>query len=332
MIISIISSCEKIKWIWLKRRICQGDLDFRKTMMSFKKPEFVKNREAVKQTEMLTESIPQLILQIYIFQTKNVIFNGLASPSIFYELYKSPQIRSIVTSTLSIIFGLIGIYGYKAFYYYEQKRILFNRIRHPEKELVKKIGRFICLFFWYFSVVVSRILLIGLILSYNRYLIILIIIMSSIKSFILSKLEKKYFKQKKFLKEFEKETNAATLLFTEVYGQNKIEYLIYYKPKSLFKSILTLFNMIFGLYDNMLIHIEYHSGHFYIPRQTKNYIIFYLLFYIENIIFAIILYFGFINNSRIIFFYVFTFQISVLIQILYRSVSTKEKVSLLALN
>jgi hypothetical protein len=259
MIISIISSCEKIKWIWLKRRICQGDLDFRKTMMLFKKPEFVKNREAVKQNEMLTESIPQLILQIYIFQTKNDIFNGLASPSIFYELYKSPQIRSIATSTLSIIFGLIGIYGYKAFYYYEQKRILFNRIRHPEKELIQKIGRFISLFFWYFSVVVSRILSIGLILSYNRYLIIPLISISSIKSFILSILEKKYFEQDKFLKEFKKETNAARHIFSKEYGRDEIEYLIYCKQKSLIKSILTLFNMIFGLYDNMLIHIEYFS-------------------------------------------------------------------------
>jgi hypothetical protein len=293
-------------------------------MMSYKKPKFVKNREAVKQIEMLTESIPQLILQIYIFQKKNDIFNVFSSPSIFYESYKSEQIRSIIISTLSIIFGLISIYGYKAFYYYEQKRILFGDIRHPEKELVKKIGRFICLFFWYFSVVVSRNLLIGLILSYNGYLIILLILMSSIKSFILNSLEYMYFEQRKFLKEFEKETN--------VNGIGYIEYLTYYKPKSLSKSILTLFNMIFGVYDNMFISIEYHLNQFYIPRQTKNYIIFYLLFYFENIFFAICLYFGFNNNLRIIFFYVFTFPISVLIQILYRLILTKEKVSFLALN
>jgi hypothetical protein len=283
--------------------------------LSYKKPEFVKNREAVKQIEMLTESIPQLILQIYIFQKKNDIFNVFSSPSIFYESYKSEQIRSIIISTLSIIFGLISIYGYKAFYYYEQKRILFGDIRHPEKELVKKIGRFICLFFWYFSVVVSRNLLIGLILSYNGYLIILLILMSSIKSFILNSLEYMYFEQKKFLKEFEKETNAARLIYTEDFGQDKVENLIYFEQKSLFKLILTLFYMIFGVYDNMLINIEYHSNTFYIPRQTKEYIIFYFLFYIENIIFAICLYFGFNNNLRIILFYVFTFPISVLIQI-----------------
>jgi hypothetical protein len=156
--------------------------------------------------------------------------------------------------------------------------------------------------------------------------------MSSIKSFILSKLEKKYFEQKKFLKEFENETNAVRHLCTEEYGRDDIEYLTYYKQKSLIKSILTLFNMIFGLYENIFINLEYHSNTFYIPRQTKNYIVFYFLFYIENIIFAIILYFGFNNNLRIIFFYVFTFPISVLIQILYRSVPTKEKVSLLVLN
>jgi hypothetical protein len=300
--------------------------------MSYKKPEFVKNREAVKQIEMLTESIPQLILQIYIFQKKNDIFNVFSSPSIFYDFYKSPQIRSIIVSTLSIIFGLISIYGYKAFYYYEQKRILFEDIIHSEKELYQKIGRFICLFFWYFSVVVSRNLLIGLILSNNGYLIILLILISSIKSFILSKLEKKYFEQKKFLKEFEKETNAARLLFSKEYGRDDIENIIYYKPKSLSKSILTLFNMIFGVYENMLINIEYNSNIFYIPRQTKNYIIFCLLFYIENIIFAIILYFGFNNNLRIILFYVFIFPISVLIQILYRLILKKEKVSFLVLN
>jgi len=66
---------------------------------------------------MVTESIPQLILQIYIFHKKIDIFNVLSSSSIFYELYKSPQIRSIITTTFSIIFGLIGICGSKAFYY-----------------------------------------------------------------------------------------------------------------------------------------------------------------------------------------------------------------------
>jgi hypothetical protein len=152
--------------------------------------------------------------------------------------------------------------------------------------------------------------------------------MSSIKSFILSKLEKKYFEQNKFLKEFEKEANAATLLFSKEYGRDVIEYLIYYKQKSLFKSILTLFNMIVGVYENIFINLEYHSNTFYIPRQTKEYIIFYLLFYIENIIFAIILYFGFNNNCGVIFFYVFTFQISVLIQLLYRRVTEGEEVSL----
>ncbi len=119
----------------LKRRISQDD--FRKIRLSYKKPEFVKNREAVKQIEMLTESIPQLILQIYIFQKKNNISN----------VFSYSQLGSIITSIFSILFGLIGINGYKAFYYYEQKRILFGKIRHPEKELVPKIVRFICLFF-----------------------------------------------------------------------------------------------------------------------------------------------------------------------------------------
>ncbi len=112
-------------------------------MITYKKPNFVKIREAVKQIEMLTESIPQLVLQIYIFQTKNDIFNVFSSPSIFYELYKSPQIRSIITSTLAILVGLIHIDWYKAFYYYDQKRILLGVIRYSEKELVQKIAKFI---------------------------------------------------------------------------------------------------------------------------------------------------------------------------------------------
>jgi hypothetical protein len=277
----------------------------------------------VKQIEMLTESIPQLILQVYIFQTKNNIFNVFSSLSIFYELYKSPQIRSIITSMFSIIFGLIGIYGYKAFYHYEQKRILLDRIRHKEKGLFQKMGRYISLFFWYFSVVISRILLIGLIFSYIPYLITLLIFFIFITSLILNKFEKNYFKQKKFIEEFKDETNDCRALYSEKYaknfnGRDTFENFIYFKPKSVLKTILALFYMIFGVYDNMLINIEYHSNTFYIPRQTKNYIIFYHLFYIENISFAIILYFGFKNNLRIILFYVFTFPISVLIQILYR--------------
>jgi hypothetical protein len=60
--------------------------------------------------------------------------------------------------------------------------------------------------------------------------------------------------------------------------------------------------MILEVYENIFINLEYHEDHFYIPRQTKNYIIFYILFYIENIIFAMILYFGYKNDLRIILF------------------------------
>jgi hypothetical protein len=290
-----------------------------------KKPKFVKNREAATQIKMVTESIPQLVLQIYIFQKKNHIFKVFSSPSIFYE---SPQIISIITSTLTIIFGLIFIYGHEAFYYYEQKRILLDKIRYAEKELLQKIGRFFSLMIWYFSVVISRIILIALILSYKPYLIISLISLMYIKSMILNKFEKKYFEQKKFLKEYEKETKALRHLFSEEYGEDNIEKLTYFKQKSLLKSILTFFILIFGVYENMFINIDYHSTSFYIPRQTKNYIIFYLLFYIENIIFAISLYFVFNDNLRIIFFYVLTFPISVLIQILYQKIKIGEKVSL----
>jgi hypothetical protein len=51
--------------------------------------------------------------------------------------------------------------------------------------------------------------------------------------------------------------------------------------------------------------------------------------YIQNLIFAFVLYFGFNNDLRIIFFYVFTFPISVLIQILYRKIDIVEKVNFL---
>jgi hypothetical protein len=72
---------------------------------------------------MLTESIPQCILQINIFQKKNDIFNVFSSSVEKDSLYLL-QIVCILASSFSIIFGLIGIYGYKAFYYYEQKKIL----------------------------------------------------------------------------------------------------------------------------------------------------------------------------------------------------------------
>jgi hypothetical protein len=106
----------------------------------------------VKQIEMLTESIPQLILQIYIFQKKNDIFNVFSSPSIFYKLQKSAQIRSIIVSTFSIIFGLVSIYGYKAFNYYEQKRVFTNKIRHPEKGSFKKLGS-VCVIFSCYAII-----------------------------------------------------------------------------------------------------------------------------------------------------------------------------------
>jgi hypothetical protein len=294
------------------------------------KPKFVKNKEAMKEIEMVTESIPQLILQIYIFNKKNDIFNIFTSSLIFYEFYKSAQIRSIITSTFSIIFGLVGIYGYKAFYFYEQKIILLGDIRHPEKGLFQKIGRFISLFLWYFSVVYTRVLLIVLMLSDKKDLILPLILISLFKSLILNILEKNYFEEKKFTEEFERKTSVFRKLYSTKNGSVDIEKLIYYKPKSVFKTILSFFYMIFGVYENIFINIEYHSNTFYIPRQTMYYLIFYILFYIQNLIFAFVLYFGFNNNSRIKLFYVFTFAIPILIQILYRKIDIVEKVNFYA--
>jgi hypothetical protein len=180
------------------------------------------------------------------------------------------------------------------------------------------------LLFWYFSIVISRIVLIGLISSCEMYLLIPFLLFILIISSILNKLEKKYYEQKKFMVEFEKEKNNCRQLSNEEYGQDIIQIFIYFKYKSISK--LTFFYLILGVYKNIFINIECHSGYFYHPRHTKNYIIFYFLFYIQNIIFAIILYFRFNNNLRIILFYVLTFPISVLIQILYRRVRIEKKV------
>ena len=177
-------------------------MDKRKLYLSIKKPLFVKNREAIKEIEMVTESIPQLLLQIYIFQKENNIFS-LFSPSVI--VYKWPQVFSIVTSTFSILFNLIGLCGFKAFFYFERKRILVEKFIHPEKDIFQKIGRFICLMIWYFSIVISRLVLIELILSYQWILLIPFILFSLIISVVLSIKEKKYFEQRKFHKEFEKE-------------------------------------------------------------------------------------------------------------------------------
>jgi hypothetical protein len=85
--------------------------------------------------------------------------------------------------------------------------------------------------------------------------------------------------------------------------------------------------MIFGVCGNIFINIEYHLDYFYTPRHLKEYTLFYLLFYIENISFAIILYFELNKSLRIILFYVFSFPISVLIQILYQIWVPIEEVS-----
>jgi hypothetical protein len=85
--------------------------------------------------------------------------------------------------------------------------------------------------------------------------------------------------------------------------------------------------MTFGVYENIFINIEYHSDFFYIPRHTKNYLMYYFLFYANNIEFSIALYFESSNNLRILLFFVLTFPISVLTQILYQRVKLKEEVS-----
>ena len=285
-------------------------MDNRKYSLSYKKPLFVKNREAIKEIEMVTESIPQLLLQIYIFQKENNIFSLFSLSVIFYGLIKSEQIRSIVTSTFSILFGLIGLCGFKAFFYFERKRILVQKFIHPEKDVSQKIGRFICLMIWYFSIVISRLVLIGLIVSYQWILLILFILFNLIISVVLSKLEKNYFEQRKFLKEFEKEKDDFKKLHRQQYKVDEpVENFIYFRTKSTLKKFLTLFYSILGVYENLFINIEYHQDHFYIPRQTKNYLIFYFLFYIQNITFAIILYFLFNNDLRILLFYAFPFLV-----------------------
>jgi hypothetical protein len=291
-----------------------------------KKPIFVKNRAGMKEIEMITESIPQLILQIYIFQKKNDIFNLFSSSIEIDELYLS-QIRSIISSSISIMFTLISRHGYKGFYYYERKRILLEEIMYPKKKFFQVFGRFISLIFWYFSVVISRLVLIALIISYELYLLIPFVLFILIKLVVLSRLEEKYFKKIKFINEFQKETKEFRDLYKISFNSTKIENLIYYKSKSIMKSILTFFYMIFGVYENIFINIEYHSDIFYIPRHTKNYIMYYFLSYTHNIIFSIALYFESSNNLRILLFFVLTFPISMLIQILYRWVKIKEKVS-----
>jgi hypothetical protein len=148
-----------------------------------------------------------------------------------------------------------------------------------------------------------------------------------IKALILNTFEKKYF-EPKFIKSIVKNSIGYREIGLIKIGEVDEEKVIYQKRKSLLQSFLSFFYIILGVYDNMFIKIEYQADPFYIPRQTRYYIIFYVLFYIENIIFAIILYFELNNNLRIIFFYVFTFAISVLIQILYRKIKIREKVYL----
>jgi hypothetical protein len=117
----------------------------------------------------------------------------------------------------------------------------------------------------------------------------------------LNTFEKKYF-EPKFIKSIVKNSICYREIGLIKIGEVDKEKVIYQKRKSLLQSFLSFFYIILGVYDNMFINIEYQADPSYIPRQKKNYIIFYLLFYIENIIFAIILYFGLNNNLRIIFF------------------------------
>jgi hypothetical protein len=157
----------------------------------------------MKEIEMITESIPQLILQIYIFQKKNDIFNLFSSSVEVNELYLS-QIRSIISSSISIMFTLISLHGYKGFYFYERKRILLEEIMYPKKKFFQVFGRFISLIIWYFSIVILRLVLIALIISYDLYLLTPFMLFILIKLVVLSMLEKKYFKEKTFMKEFQK--------------------------------------------------------------------------------------------------------------------------------
>ena len=143
---------QNIKLVWAKLKINENEL--------FKNKQNNKDsyKKAIKSIEIITESIPQMTLQIYIILKMNEKLTGLKA-------------LSIITSGLSIVFGLSDIFSSEVFCSY----LRYDKNKASIKYI---IYHQVILILFYFGITLPRIFMISMIAAYNMSLCIVFVITS----------------------------------------------------------------------------------------------------------------------------------------------------------
>ena len=268
---------------------------------------------------MVSEAIPQFIVQAHVFSRKYSIIDliiDLFSSSTTMEIILKSQLKSMITSSFSIILGLSSIFGNEAFYYLEQETVQSNTLRK------------IVLLIWYFLVIIPRlyvfsysftcIVTVTTGITSNLYRFIpfywfcLSICLHVIACTLIYAAEKDY-----YLKNVDNDNKKVL-----VSRKNNIYYLILYCVYSCV-----------GIYKNYLIEFESNTEKRKFTKTNKwYYVAFYFIFYFENILLATFVVFIPIplihsSNSKRIFmllFIVASLPIAVVLQISYELVKKRE--------
>jgi hypothetical protein len=166
-----------------KRFISESQLREKKEANKVHRIGYNSNMEAIRNIEIITESIPQFIFQVYVFNHRN---------DILVTLYNNKwQLLFLIFPICSIVFGLKSL-RFELFYYFEPEEIKATKSRHFASVL------------WYLLIVIPRLWLISMIL-FKSYLMFLIFLVLSIIINIIIYLreknltEKDNFFSKKFL-------------------------------------------------------------------------------------------------------------------------------------
>jgi hypothetical protein len=271
-----------------------------------KKPKFLRQfptdasvyREAIRLIELASESIPQLIFQIYLINQEVLIKNRIGEPdkmskissgfsklfpnmyfqSNFYFEINQNQGLSIILSINSIVQGLTILWGFQAFYYFKFGLIgTFTRI---------------FIFAWYL-LVIPRIFLISMLASYDYRFCLLLIIVSILSSIFINYIEKG--KQQKRDKKIEIEMKRN-------------------KSNKLVNAILYSLYLVFGVYKNVFTVFIIRKKH------TIYYLVYYLVFFIINASFSF-MYGSYIKNDAYFKFIVLSNLVAFFIQLIYQIVN-----------
>ena len=286
----ILRSFLKLQWIWKKIVINGKNLKVRKSSLEMRNPGYNKNRKLINNIEIITESMPQLVFQYYLYRQKNsfsdlfdLFFKSTTTANVSLK-----QARSIVTSSLSIIFGLSKVFGLDAFYKIEPKLVKAKKIRH------------IAVYIWYFLIVIPRLYLISLLVSMGATATLFFLSINLIKSFLLSS--------------FDTTTSMKSLKFKYYFHETKIYFLF-----------LNFCYSIVGVYKNIFIQYEnaYHRRNAF-KYAGSCYLFYYYLLYMQNIALYNYLHEYIIELNVIVkMFLVFGILIAAIVQMFYEIIENK---------